>query len=142
MTYDAERGKVVLFGGNGSSGPSDSEAYLKAVLDDTWTWDGSAWAREAGAGPTRRDHHAMAYDNSRREVVLFGGWDGRFLADLWEWDGAWKRIEAPGPSARGGLPSLVYDPSRRVVFLYGGWGDDGAATDIWTWDGRSWNALG
>lgn len=80
----------------------------------------------------------MTYDESRAKVVMFGGWDGQFLADLWEWDGAWKRIEAQGPSARGGLPSLRYHPLWQTVVLYGGWGDKGPETDTWKWDGRTW----
>jgi hypothetical protein len=141
MVYDAARGKVVLFGGNSASGPYSAEAWVRGLLADTWEWDGTKWARGAD-GPPRRDHHAMAYDEARSKVVLFGGWDGaKFLGDLWEWDGAWRQVDARGPSARGGLPSMVYVPSQNVL-LYGGWSDAGAETDVWRWDGGSWTKLG
>jgi hypothetical protein len=141
MVYNAARGRVVLFGGNSLSGPFDGEAYRKAVLGDTWEWDGTKWTRATDEGPPRRDHHAMAYDEARGKVVMFGGWDGKFLDDIWEWDGTWKKAEARGPSARGGLPSMVYHPTRQSVLLYGGWGDEGVRTDIWKWDGRTWTRI-
>jgi hypothetical protein len=140
MAYDAARGRIVLFGGNQES-RFDRDAPTRGLLDDTWEWDGATWTRSVGAGPDKRDHHSMAYDEGRARVVLFGGWVGRFLDDTWEWDGVWKRVEARGPSARGGLPSLVYHPEWKAVVLYGGWGDKGAETDTWRWDGNTWTLL-
>jgi hypothetical protein len=137
MTYDAARGRTVLFGGN-TEGRYDRDAPTRGLLGDTWEWDGARWTPAPGAGPTRRDHHALAYDEGRAKVVMFGGWDGKFLEDLWEWDGAWKRIEARGPSARGGLPSMRYHPHWQSVVLHGGWSHEGPQTDTWRWDGRTW----
>lgn len=139
MTYSAARGRVVLFGGNRASGQSNMEALKAGLLGDTWEWDGGRWTLASSAGPARRDHHAMAYDELREKVVLFGGWDGTsFLGDIWEWDGSWKSLEARGPSARGGLPSMHYDPIGKSVVLHGGWSDEGPETDTWRWDGRAW----
>jgi len=136
MTYDGARGRVVLFGGNSS--PRDA---AHGLLGDTWEWDGAKWTLAASVGPPARDHHALASDEGRGKVVLFGGWDGKFLDDLWEWDGTWKRVAARGPSARGGLPSLRYDPVRLAVVLFGGWDDTGPQNDLWSWDGRRWTRL-
>jgi hypothetical protein len=58
-----------------------------------WFWDGRAWA-ETPSAPPRRRGTAMAYDEARRRVVLFGG-EGEtgLLADTWEWDGRqWARV--------------------------------------------------
>jgi hypothetical protein len=90
MAFDERAGKVVLFGG--LSG--------RTALDDTWTWDGTQWARVevTGATPPPRSHHAMAYDRQRGRVVLFGGAlsDGTQLADTWEWDGTtWTKAHGP-----------------------------------------------
>jgi hypothetical protein len=66
MAYDAARQQVVLFAG------LDSDQLVR--LDDTWTWDGSTWTRQAPPyRPSNRYRHAMAYDAGRRQVVLFGG---------------------------------------------------------------------
>lgn len=59
MAYDSARGRVVLFGGQGSS--------------DTWEWDGNDWTlRSPNNSPPARSRHAMAYDSARQHVVLFG----------------------------------------------------------------------
>jgi len=59
----------------------------------TWTWDGSAWTRMPGTMPSARNGQALAYDEARDRVVLFGGFSaGGDLADLWEWDGtSWEQ---------------------------------------------------
>ncbi|HMF46492.1 MAG TPA: kelch repeat-containing protein [Candidatus Udaeobacter sp.] len=46
VTYDAERNRVLLFGGDPGGRP----------LADTWSWDGSLWTQLADTGPlARRD---------------------------------------------------------------------------------------
>jgi len=131
LTYDAARGRTVLFGGWSPSGEP---------LDDTWAWDGTRWQQIAAAGPTPRDHHAMTYDGRHGTVVLFGGWDDTYLGDTWTWDGdQWHRTATSGPSARGGKPALVYDSRHASVLLYGGWSQQKALQDLWTWNGNQWH---
>jgi hypothetical protein len=82
-----------------SAAPGGFLLYLGWNKDEpaqSWTWDGTSWARSATAPPRRRGT-AMAYDDARRRVVLFGG-DGEqgLLGDTWEWDGrAWARVGIP-----------------------------------------------
>ena len=65
MVFDAARHDIVLFGGE-----SDVPPF---VLGDTWTWDGNAWKQEHPAkSPSPRAGAAIAYDATRRQVVLFG----------------------------------------------------------------------
>jgi hypothetical protein len=76
LTYDAARGKVVLFSGSGDPG----------LLDDTWTWDGTTWTEEhPPRSPLARYGLAMAYDAARSNVVMFGG--SPYVSDTWTWDG-------------------------------------------------------
>jgi hypothetical protein len=60
----------------------------------TWTWDGQAWTRQEVPGPSRRNGHALVYDETRDRVVLFSGWnDLGWLDDMWEWTGsAWSEV--------------------------------------------------
>ena len=89
---------------------------------ETWEWDGINWVQVFPAvSPLPRDEYAMAYDESRRVVVLVGG--GRSIAmpwldETWEWDGInWtKRSVAvsPGPRIRvrsGGAIHLRSSPA-------------------------------
>ncbi len=144
MAYDAARGRVVLFGGDGFDGGGHK--------NDTWEWDGASWHQiePEGPSPSPRLDHAMVYDEVRERVILFGGdaggVEGDIQNDLWEWDGAsWHRIEVhgPSPSARSNH-SMAYDSARRRVVLFGGnipddGNDDGSA--IWEWDGASWQQI-
>jgi hypothetical protein len=83
MAFDSRQGKTILFGGDhvspGHLGP----------INDTWTWDGSAWTQVAPASaPSPRAGQAMVYDSGRGKTVLFGGTDegfpGVFYNDTWE----------------------------------------------------------
>ena len=77
MVYDSSSEKIILFGGMGAktdSAQTDGERFL----GDTWELDGRQWTKVSDAGPHKRDHHAMSYDNKRKKVVLFGGWNGTY----------------------------------------------------------------
>ena len=50
MTYDSQRGVVVLFGGTDNS----------SLLNDTWEWNGNDWTQVSATGPSPRYEHAMA----------------------------------------------------------------------------------
>jgi hypothetical protein len=70
MAYDSARGVTVLFGGN--TAPTSG---MRAVVGDTWEWDGVAasWREVATTGPPARASAPAAYDVARGRVVLFGG---------------------------------------------------------------------
>lgn len=124
LVTDFARGRVVLFGGAGTT-----------LLNDTWEWDGRTWlARQFTTAPGPRRFHAMAADSSRRRVVLFSG-DGSG-ADTWEYDGqAWVEHQPThSPSRRSGH-AMAYDEARSRVMLFGG---DTGRTDTWEWDGTDW----
>jgi len=139
MAWDAARHRTVLFGGLG--GPP-----ANAYLSDTWEWDGQTWTRHQPAvSPSPRSGHAMAYDATRRRVVLFGGspspWN--YLSDTWEWDGTnWTLLRpaaSPPPRCE---HAMVWDPARQRIVLFGGQTNSPSAfqlNDTWEWDGRTWN---
>ena len=101
----------------------------------------------------------MAYDEARKEVVMFGGaqdlWSGqvpRFFTDTWIWNGSgWKqRVTGNSPSGRTGA-KMEYDPQLGQIVLVGGFGAKditGTAPpysytydyreETWTWDGSNW----
>ncbi len=150
MAYDANRQRVVVFGGAPSAG-------------DTWEWDGEQWfdaSPQAGQTPGARLSPAMAYDESRARVVLYGGLKtapcggsgSNLCADVWEWDGvAWTpRGEGGGPGPRMGH-GMVYDSKRGVTLIFGGSARSGTchgetpyfdgnclANDLWGWNGSEW----
>lgn len=150
MVYDAASGRVVLFGGQNSS------SYPSTYLGDTWTWDGLTWTQQdsgtgVGAGPGPRGGASMVYDESTRQVVLFGGANANgYLGDSWTWaaaprasgsgtDEVWSRASS-GPRTRRDAP-MVYDAAAGQVVLFGGAGDDYSFQtlgDTWTRQSQQW----
>ncbi len=131
MAYDSARKVTVLFGGRFSHGADPH-------LGDTWEWDGFTWRLRSTVGPPPRYRTAMAYDDSRGVVVLFGGVDGAYFGDTWEWDGvAWALRSQTGPSPRYDH-ALAYDSARGVTVLFGGYMRHYEG-DTWEWDGLTWS---
>ncbi len=110
LAFDAKRGCVVLFGGDGRSGP----------LGDTWEWDGTRWQQRATEGPAARTLTRLAYDPERNAVVMFGGVAGsKVFGDTWTWDGkAWRLLVEQGPPRQ--LHGMAHDPVRKALFVFGG----------------------
>jgi hypothetical protein len=138
--YDSARGRTVIFGGNSYPPPG-------RLVQDTWEWDGTSWLNvtPAGAKPSARQFHALAYDSARGRVVLFGGSPGpsSYPQDTWEWDGtSWREVTPAGakPSGRTST-AMAYDCARGRVVLFGGSGSSGSLGDTWEWDGTSWTSI-
>jgi hypothetical protein len=134
MTYDAAQRDVVLFGGLAGIG------YDAYAVNDTWTWDGSAWTEQHPAtSPPARYGAGMTYDAARGKLVLYGGLDdnSQWLADTWTWNGVNWTEEHPARSPGGRVrPGLTYDARLQKVVL---WAGDGPGT--WTWDGTNWTQV-
>jgi photosystem II stability/assembly factor-like uncharacterized protein len=125
MAADPAHKQLVVFGGGPAVGTPTA---------DTWTWDGTSWARHRQAGgPPARAFAAMAYDQARGEVLMFGGGLDRPLNDTWTWNGStWRQAHpALSPPATNGA-TMVYDASLQEMVLV----DQG---ETWTWDGSSWH---
>ena len=77
MSYDSNRGKVVIFGGFGGT-----------FLGDTWELLGSNWLEVIITGPNEIIDPAMAYDSNREMTVLYGGLGTLgYPTETWEWQG-------------------------------------------------------
>jgi hypothetical protein len=100
--------------------------------------------------PPARESHAMAYDQARQRVVVFGGFDGPAngedweRADTWEFDGStWTEVTpASTPPARTG-GAAAFDAARGVVVLFGGIRNlpPPRLADTWEYDGTTWNEV-
>lgn len=127
MAYDPVRQRVVLFGGFGGNGD------VKALLQDTWEWNGTSWALRSSTGPIPRQFHSMAFDPVRQRVVLLGGRDerGSTLDDVWEWNGSgWSQSSETGPTARESS-ALTFDAVSQRLLVVGGFSERGRLGDTW-----------
>jgi hypothetical protein len=117
--WDPLRARLVLFGG--------------ATYAETWLYDGAAWAKVDGPGPSARRAPSMSWDPERGAVVLFGGQveggdsEGERLDDTWLWDGTnWREleIEAAGRPVARSRAEMTWDPTLRGTVILGGIQDE------------------
>jgi hypothetical protein len=93
---DPRTGHVILFGGLRVDGIEPN--LVQVYADDTWEWDGAKWTRLETAGtPPARENGGLAYDPSRNQLFLFGGYVGYYLSDFWTFDPAGKRWRFDDP---------------------------------------------
>jgi hypothetical protein len=146
VAYDSARQRTVLFGGL-----SEWLGASYAYKNDTWEWNGQDWIEmHPQTTPLPRAGHAMAYDEKRGVVVLFGGQDKSsnksMFSDTWEWDGKdWHQMPYSYPAGRRGA-QLFYDRETQKVILTGGFYYNSEDTpvrldDSWAWDGETWEPI-
>jgi hypothetical protein len=101
-----------------------------------------SWYQQSPANsPSQRYIHAMSYDATHSQVVLFGGFGNGYLSDTWLWNGTnWTQANpANSPSARA-AHAMAYDSTHGQVVMFGGLASASSRLgDTWIWDGTNWN---
>ena len=119
MAYDLNRSQGILFGGQNSRGD---------LLADTWALANGKWSEidVQGDRPEGRCGHCLAYDESQKAIVLYGGVgaNDRALGDTWLFDGSsWKAVSGDAPPKRR-YAAFAYDLDLKGCILQGGSEDD------------------
>jgi hypothetical protein len=72
---------------------------MGVTLADLWEWDGQAWVDLTPFSTPARRRMAMAYDEVRRNVVVFGGSTsgGGTSNETRTWDGSQWTVIGNGP---------------------------------------------
>lgn len=120
-------GRVYMFGGRQES--VEPNAPL-TFLSDLWVWDGENWAlidEGSAERPAARQYAALAYDEDRDVLVLYGGqFHGQINGkdaivstyDTWEFaNGSWTRIAVDTPKVA--KPFMAYDPAGKQMLMIG-----------------------
>ena len=148
MAFDQMHGNVVLFGGMARLATSGTAG--QSAVDDTWTWDGSAWKELHPKHEPSLDYSwppAMQYDLMYGKIILFGfkKTASESLTNMtpqtWVWDGSDWTLTSPAASptqlgelvAYRGHVYLMAFGSKRVGGRY--------VTDIWRWDRTTWTLV-
>ena len=132
--WDPKRQRLVLFGGY--SWVEGARTYLQ----DTWEFNGKAWARFATGGPSPRSGAAIAFDPELGQVVLFGGSPAK--NDTWVWDGtAWSEVPAPTPPPGRYDAAMAASLAGGSVLRFGGWDGQARTADTWRLRGGLWTVL-
>jgi len=103
MAYFEALGGVVMFGGHDS-------LWGTHYFGDTWLWNGVNWVQfTTGSMPTPRHAHMMVEEESRGDLVLFGGSDSTGAGSLNDtWLGTTEGIP---------LPVITAQPQSQTVIL-------------------------
>ncbi len=132
VVLDPRWDRLVLYGGHHS-----------VYLSDVWILPLSEWPYRwtrvypaAGTGPGPRYGHVAGYDPEHERMIVFGGYNGAFLADAWVLDLSgeprWEPVHVTGPSpAPRDFAAAVWDAPRGRMLVYGGNTDGGAFGDAW-----------
>ena len=128
-TYDARRGRMVIFGGQRGGD----------ALGDTWALDLSAGVWEelsSTTGPGGRKFAASVYDAGNDRFLVLGG-DTGTAKDGGVWslnldDATWEEVRPEGeaPAARDGAVAVFVAAEQRLI-LFGGTGDE-HLNDLWS----------
>ena len=128
LVWDSSRNRAILVGGM----QVDPAVATHVYKQDTWEWDptgAGTWTDRTASGtnPSPRHAHAMAYDGTRKRVVLFGGSDDNTAGknDLWDWDPNSSEWSQRLSGSESGLPSariyasLVSDNNSHLELVAG-----------------------
>lgn len=152
MTYDAETGRTLAFGGQSALSNECEGTVLPPAIAEAWQWDGNAWTPvELAAGQSARRGAALVTQSAG--PLLLGGWlsdeanshcDGAgepFCEATWSYDaGAFTSatpVLASAPDARRDAAVALLGDGAALIF--GGRNDTGALADAWVLDAGVWN---
>ncbi|MGE0143132.1 MAG: hypothetical protein AB7I19_00270 [Planctomycetota bacterium] len=119
MTYDPERRRVVVYGGQDGSG---------VFYGNLWEFDGTNWQlrQDPTVGPGNRDEFGFVYSTVNRATLVFGGYSRptqqvlNWHDDVWAWQ---SNQMAELELRRPGCPGIGLQPSLRRP-MGGPWVDD------------------
>jgi hypothetical protein len=136
---------------SGQSSPSPSASGTTLAGNPSPAARDKATPAAATDGPfNNTDQAAVAYDEARAQVVMFGG--RRYpsglnpydLGETWTWNaGGWKRAALTGPAPGPRVAATMgYDRAHGLLVLFGGMSTAAPGFsyfgDTWTWDGTAW----
>lgn len=115
MAWNATCECIVIYGGYTATNPT--------MTDETWTWDGTAWANittSSGSPPARR--YAGFADDGHGRTILVGGQkpnpsptENNYFEETWVFDGTKWRKETGRINA-----TVAVDLDRHRVVMFGG----------------------
>jgi hypothetical protein len=118
--------------------PDSKKAIYPLLVDPAF--EVAAW--EKIASPPALTQTRLAFDEARKELLLFGGlgFNSTPTNEMWAFSGAvWRRVRTPMmPRPRRGH-HFAYDPVRKLTVLFGGLSSEvGVLGETWLWDGIEW----
>ena len=120
MIYDPVDDRALVFGGY------DDRTFFNDVWSLSFEGGHEHWRSimPVGVGPGPRYGASATLDPVRRQMIVFGGYDGHYLDDAWglSLDRApkWTRIDSSPHPGKTDFHTMAYDPNRDRFMLFGG----------------------
>jgi hypothetical protein len=120
MIYDPSDDEVLVFGGY------DDNTFFNDVWALSFEGGHEHWNQlhPTGVGPGPRYGSSATLDPVRRQMLVFGGYDGRYLDDAFvlalDHAPRWTQIDAPVHPGPTDFHSMAYDADRDRFLLFGG----------------------
>jgi galactose oxidase-like protein/Kelch motif protein len=137
MLYDPDQQQMILFGGF---------AFGHSIVsNETWgySYSRNTWTNlQPMNAPSERASYGMAYDSTRKQMILFGGFtESGYFNDLWVYtpsENSWIEVSISGsaPSPRGAM-GFVYDRINDNFIMFGGFSERGFFNDTWIFDAKT-----
>ncbi|MEM9078236.1 MAG: kelch repeat-containing protein [Bacteroidota bacterium] len=137
MAYHTEDKSVILFGGS-----TIDKQYGKSK-GETWKWNGKEWNKLEIEQPTGMFNATMVYHEEQRELIRFGGWDGKSRVDqTWSFrDNKWDMLAIDYSPTSRNHSAMVYDEKEKRIVLFGGHDGEQVFGDIWEYTNMEWRKI-
>ena len=141
LTYDASRGRLVLFGGCPDPRVASEGNCREPNLGDLWELVDNRWVeRPFVSGPGPINDGSFVYDPLRKRSYLVSNGNDQ----VWSWNGVRWRQEPSLPVPASLAPGLVWDPYAERILMFDGlqFGDgvtESARNLFFAFDGTSWS---
>ena len=126
IVYDAPRQRVLLYGGVNNNST--------VLLDELWSWDGSAWSRVAAATGGRPIGTVLYGTSTDVFSVTPTGLVARLIGT------SWVQVSAATMPERI-VSNFAYDTTRGRLVRYGGGDGNIAHGETWEFDGQTWTLI-
>jgi len=137
MAYDPEDKAVILFGG------STIDKQYGETRGETWVWNGKKWNKLVIEQPAGVFNASMVYVKEERNLIRFGGWNGRSrINETWSFrNNKWKKLDLDNNPAQRNHSDMVYDERQNKIILFGGHDGENVFGDTWEYKNRKWKKI-
>ena len=137
MAFDNENSKVILFGG------STVDRQYGEQKGETWFWNGTQWSKFPIEQPFGIFNAAMTYDFHKKEILRFGGWNGRSRVNTtWIFkNSSWNILESDQSPSPRNHTNMVYSIKDQRIILFGGHDGKFVYGDTWEFKEHQWNKI-
>lgn len=141
LTWDRERERLVLFGGNGYG----ADGVTLEAKFDTWEFDGTNWT-QISSGEPKVAKPVIAWDPLTEQIVMLGVNETGLTRVMYRYDaaaGTWTQMNpAALPTCINEGHLMLQEHSGRLLFMGGVCPTDTPGLEeVFEWNGTTWTKI-